>query len=285
MLKLLVAALLLAGCADEPAAPAVERTSDERVDLAPAAPSGPAELAVERSWRRVVVDAGHGGEDHGAEGVSGALEKDVTLSIARLLAVELVRSGFEVVLTRDEDAALPLPHRSGRGNASGAGLFLSIHANSAVTPRARGIETYWMDLASDEAALRVAERENRAETLARDAGAGGGDPLDAVVTELRQGAVALLSRDLARSVHRSLVGGLRDYYGEERIGDRGVKTAPFWVLVDSQVPSALVEVGYLTNPDEEVLLRTRAWQAQVAVGIAAGVRDFVTAMEAEGDAP
>ena len=141
-----------------------------------------------------------------------------------------------------------------------------------------------MDLASDEAAMRVAEQENRAADLARHAG-GERDPFDALVAELRQGAVALQSRDLAAAVHRELIGGLRGYYGEERILDRGVKTAPFWVLVDSEVPSILVEVGYLTHPEEEGLLRTRAWQAQVAAALAAGVSRFVAAVEASEASP
>lgn len=276
---LILLLLLLAACgAPEAPPPAAEPP------VPPAIPSEPPTLVLERSWRRVALDAGHGGDDTGAEGVSGALEKDVTLAIARLTAVELVRSGFEVVLTRDEDRALALPHRSGRGNASGAGLFLSIHANSATSAQVRGIETYWMDLASDEATLRLVERENRAADLARHAG-GERDPVDALVTDLRQGAVAMQSRDLAGAVHSQLLTGLRGYYGEERIVDRGVKTAPFWVLLDSEVPSALLEVGYLTNGAEEGLLRTRAWQAEVAVAIAAGVTDFVAAAEARGATP
>ncbi len=279
MLILLLA--LLAAC--EPSAPAPAPLQEPEAPPAEHDAPPPA-LALDRSWRRVIVDAGHGGDDTGAEGVSGALEKDVTLAIARLCAVELVRSGFEVVMTRDDDRALALPNRSGRGNASGGGLFVSIHANSAITPLARGIETYWMDLASDEAAMRLAEQENRAAVLARDAG-GARDPLDALVSDLRQGAVALQSRDLAEAVHAELLGSLRGYYGAERVGDRGVKTAPFWVLVDSEVPSILVEVGYLTHPQEEGLLRTRAWQSQVAEGIALGVARFVAAAEASGTAP
>ena len=279
MLILLLALLTACGVPATPP-PAVATPSPPQQQE----PADPTPLALERSWRRVVVDAGHGGDDTGAKGLSGALEKDVTLAIARLTAVELVRSGFEVVMTRDEDRALALPHRSGLGNASGGGLFLSIHANSATTPQARGVETYWMDVASDEASMRLVERENRAADLLRDAG-GERDPLDALVSDLRQGAVALQSRDLARAVHRQLVAGLRDYYGEERIVDRGVKTAPFWVLVDSEVPSILVEVGYLTNGPEEGLLRTRAWQAQVAEALAVGVTDFVAAVEASGVTP
>ena len=107
---------------------------------------------VTRSWRRIVLDAGHGGEDTGAAGVSGALEKEVTLGVARGCARELRKLGFEVIETRVSDVAVRLERRSGSANAQGAGVFVSIHANSAVREGVAGIETYYMDLSSDEAA-------------------------------------------------------------------------------------------------------------------------------------
>ena len=268
----LLALALLAGCAPAavPGPPAVEPAAVE-----PATPDPP--LAVQRSWRRVLIDAGHGGKDEGAIGVDGTLEKDVTLGVAREAARLLREAGFEVIETRTEDRTVELHSRSGRGNASGAGLFVSLHANSAVTPLARGIETYWMDLASDEAAMRLAERENRALALRGDL------PelpdVDALVQDLSMGAVAQQSHALADAVHRELIEGLRRYYGADRIADRGVKTAPFWVLVDSEVPSILVEVGYVTHAEEEALLRTRAWHHQAAQALVRGLIAFAERAE------
>ncbi len=278
MLSLLLLALL-AGCTPPPPPPVAIEVPREAPSPTPEPP-----LAIERSWRRVLIDAGHGGEDEGALGTDGTLEKDVTLGVSREAARLLREVGFDVIETRTEDRTVELHSRSGRGNASGAGLFLSIHANSATTPLARGVETYWMDLASDEAAMRLAERENRALVVR------GNLPelpaVDAMVQDLSMGAVAQQSHALADAVHGEMIDGLRSYYGDERIVDRGVKTAPFWVLVDSEVPSILVEVGYVTHPDEESLLRTRAWHHQAAKALVRGVVAFVERAEhSEPEAP
>ena len=246
----------------------------------PAAPEAatPVEVApIERSWRRVVIDAGHGGDDTGAVGVSGVAEKDITLSIALATARSLRSRGFEVVLTREDDTFLPLARRSGMTDASGAGLFVSIHANSAPSPQAHGIETYSMDVASDEAAERLAERENRAASIA---GAAFEEDVDVIVSELRLGAAARRSAELARTVHEALIEGLQGFYGEERIRDRSARTGPFWVLVDTRVPAVLVEVGYLSHAGEERRLRTRGFHHQVAEALAAAIEDFANRAEA-----
>ena len=241
----------------------------------PPAPAGP-DLTVKRDWGTVVVDAGHGGDDEGAIGVSGAEEKDITLAIARELSRGLRARGITVVETRETDQFLSLERRTTIANASGASLLVSIHANSAPSPQAHGIETYYMDLASDEAALRLAERENRSGHVA-----GGPDParrtgIDNLISELRMGATAERSRDLAQSIHRGVLAAGHDYYGEGVIRDRGVRTAPFWVLVDSQVPAVLIEVGYLTSEHEEQRVRTRGFQHLVGQAVASAVADFST---------
>lgn len=234
--------------------------------------SGSLSEPVTRSWRRIVLDAGHGGHDSGAAGVSGALEKEVTLGVARGCARELRKLGFEVIETRVSDVAVRLERRSGSANAQGAGVFVSIHANSAASEGVAGIETYYMDLSSDEAASRLAERENRARSVAGDPSS---DSVETMIADLRMGAYAKQSRALASKVHRQLVSGLREFYGDDRISDRGVRTAPFWVLLDSQMPAVLIELGYLTNPAEERRLRTHGYQRQAGQAIATAIAEFV----------
>jgi len=242
------------------------------------APEARAGLRVERSFRRVVIDAGHGGEDLGAPGVSGSIEKNITLEIARVTSLALEERGFEVIQPRTTDETMVLSRRTSLANASGAGIFVSIHANSAPSPAAHGIETYFMDQASDEAALRLAERENRA-GLATGSPEPARDDLDSLIADLRVGATAQLSRDLADTVHGELVKGLSSFYGKGRIRDRGVRSAPFWVLVDSEIPAILVEVGYLTHEEEEERVRTRGFHLQVADSIARSLDRFAARAE------
>lgn len=180
-----------------------------------------------------------------------------------------------MILTRDDDTTLSLPARAALTNASGAGLFVSLHANAAETDRALGIETYSADLTADEASMRLAERENRAASVE----GGARDDLAVVIDELRMGGMAKLSRAFADRVHRSLLSGLRDLYGAETITDRGVKQAPFWVLLDTECPAILVEVGYLTHPHEEKRVRTRGYHHQIAVALADGVARFAETMD------
>ena len=278
LLASLLAGSLLA-CQPPPPAPSV----------APPAPSPPpaVELApIERSLRTIVVDAGHGGEDDGALGVSGAREKDVTLATARRVAAALRGRGLTVIETRTDDRTVPLSRRTEIANASGAGLFLSVHANAAPNTSARGIETYSMALASDESALRLAERENRAAEVLDEAAGLTRRADDQILESLRQEANAGWSEALARDVHRAVVRDLRAFYGRDEIVDRSPRTAPFWVLLDTEIPAILVEVGYLTDTDEEQRLRTRPYQDKLAAAVADGVEVFIARAEAsESDAP
>ncbi|MBJ94495.1 MAG: hypothetical protein CMP23_08450 [Rickettsiales bacterium] len=248
--------------------------SAEALAQVPVVEAQPAGLSVERSWKRIVVDAGHGGDDEGAIGVSGAQEKDITLSIAREMKHGLEARGFEVVETRTEDLFLSLERRTSIANASGAALMVSIHANAAPSPQAHGIETYYMDLASDEAAMRLAERENRSGQLALADDEVVRAGVDELISELRMGATAQHSRELAERLHTGLLRAGSSFYGAGVLRDRGVRTAPFWVLVDSQIPSVLIEVGYLTSKDEEKRLRTRGFHNLAGETLAAAVADF-----------
>jgi N-acetylmuramoyl-L-alanine amidase len=255
------------------AAPAQLKPSQES-SAAPQEDAAEAALAVARRWGTVVVDAGHGGDDEGAIGVSGSEEKDITLAIARQVSRALRSRGFEVVETRVDDRFLALERRTSLANVSGASLLLSIHANSAPSPSAHGIETYYMDLASDEAAMRLAERENRSGQAGQGEQPAVRTGLDALVSELRMGAVAQQSRELAEVLHSGLLAAGAELYGADTVRDRGVRTAPFWVLVDSQIPAVLVEVGYLTHDDEERRLRTRGFQHLVGEALARSIAEF-----------
>ncbi len=266
MWRVLIIALMIAGCAAD-AEVVVE-------DATPEVPESTAPEPLTRRWDTIVVDAGHGGEDKGAEGVSGVLEKDIVLAFAKVTSRALREAGYTVVETRTEDSTLTLDRRTELTNASGAGLFISMHANSAPSKSAEGVEIYSMDLASDAAAGRLAARENLAhsmlaEIVDRDVG-------DVLVADLAMAARATSSRRLAETLQAEVVRTLNDFYGRKTVRDRGARTAPFWVLVDTEIPAVLVEVGYLTHAKEEQRVRTRGYQELLAQAVVSGVQDFTT---------
>lgn len=213
----------------------------------------------------IVLDPGHGGSDTGAIGPAGTQEKEMTLRLARLLAEGLrQRLPVRVELTRDEDAELPLATRSALANQAKADLFLSIHLNSAHGASAHGTETYFLSLeASDERAAQAAEDANRA--------AGGqADPL----TDLR-----LILWDMAQSRHLSASQYLANLIQEELnqaldLRDRGVKQAPFSVLMGAGMPAVLVELGFLSNPEEEQRLLDPSYQRQLTDALVRAVTRF-----------
>ncbi len=221
---------------------------------------------------RIVVDPGHGGWDTGAVGATGTRESDVALVIARQLAAGLTRSlGAEVLLTRDTDQYVTLQDRAALANARDADLFLSIHVNAAPTPTLWGIETYYLDVATDETAARVARRENAAAS-------GPQDPTRAVVSQLRVAGTSALSRRLAHEVHGAVLERLSSVFGPEQIRDLGVKSAMFHVLVSTRMPSILFEVSFVTHPEEEIRLRTPAFQREAAAAVVEGVRRYLEAV-------
>ncbi len=230
----------------------------------------------------VVLDPGHGGTDEGATGISGVREKDLTLAIAKEAAAALrTLPGVTVHLTREEDRDLSLPERTDLARRWGATALLSIHLNSNSDPALHGMETYWLDTASDEAAARLAAVENRS--------GGGVEGMEVQVGEatriarsLEMEGRALVSRRLAVAIHSTLFPELQEFYGKEAVLDRGVKTALFYVLVGSEMPAVLLEVGYLTHPQEEQRVRTRAFQEQIGRGVAEGVQKWLAEMETEG---
>jgi N-acetylmuramoyl-L-alanine amidase len=204
---------------------------------------------------RIVIDPGHGGHDPGALGrrlTEAELVLDVALRLEKLL---LAQPGFEVILTRRTDTFVPLEERTAIANRAGADLFLSIHANASRNREARGVETYYLNFASNTDAAEVAARENSASERSMHQ-----------LTDLVK-AIALNnkldeSRDLAHLVQTSLVRRLRAADGEVR--DLGVKQAPFVVLIGASMPSVLAEISFVTHPQEAQLLRTPAYRQRIA---------------------
>jgi N-acetylmuramoyl-L-alanine amidase len=216
----------------------------------------------------VVVDAGHGGEDEGARGPRGSLEKDVALDVASRLASGLRRAGLRVVMTRTDDRFVALEQRTSIANDSGGDLFVSIHANAAPDPRIRGSETFFLSLdASDESAQRVAERENRAFGADVSLSVRGDDPMPAIFRSLMSDERLRESQEFARLAQERLA-ALRPR------GARGVKQAPFVVLHGVQMPASLVEIGFITNADDEKWLSDPKGRQQLSDALAQTVLEF-----------
>lgn len=215
---------------------------------------------------RLVIDPGHGGKDPGAVGVGGLQEKEVTLAIALALADLLRREGvWDVKLTRDRDRTVSLEERTAIANAFGADLFVSIHANASPNREARGVETYYLDRASDRAARRLAARENAgAEVAAAE--------MEHILADVVLHSKLRDSRRLAEAVQGALVGHLSA--ARRGVRDLGVKRGPFYVLTGAFMPSVLVEVAFLSHPEEARWLRDPTFQRQTAAALAQGLGAF-----------
>lgn len=217
----------------------------------------------------VFLDPGHGGEQDGATGVSGAVEKDLVLDVALHVQRVLEEEGqVDVQLTRSADEDVALVRRPRMANAAGADVFVSLHMNWVPSTRVRGVETYYLNTATDEAAERLAYREN---LNVEDAPT----ELEAILADLRLAGNVEASRALADRLHRQLVDDLSEFYGDESQRDRGVRTALFAVLVRAEMPAVLVELCFLSHEDEERRARTRAFQEQSAQAIADGIVGFL----------
>lgn len=220
---------------------------------------------------RIVIDPGHGGIKEGAKGPGVLREKEVALRIAHRLRSKLEAAGGEVYLTRERDALVTLTERVEMTNDHGADLFISIHANSMPTPRMRarteGVETYFLSAsASGEAALAVADRENAEAPMSRVAR--GDSTLALILEDLVRTEAHSDSSRLAYSIHPRLV-------ARTRAADRGVQQAPFFVLSGVECPAVLVEVGYISHPEEGVRLGRDDYQEKLAEAISEGVLAFL----------
>jgi N-acetylmuramoyl-L-alanine amidase len=217
----------------------------------------------------VVLDPGHGGDQDGALSPAGLKEKDLTLDIARRVAAALKPQGVRVVLTRPGDLAVPLANRPAIANAIHADLFISIHLNSMPTAEQRahtsGVESYFLSAsATDAHATAVAAREN-ADRLAGEELSDPSDPVAAILSDLADAESLAGSSRLAYDLHERLVAALG-------VQDHGVKQAPFHVLAGARMPAVLLELGFISNPDDSARLVTRGYQERIAAAVAEGVR-------------
>jgi len=215
----------------------------------------------------VVIDAGHGGEDEGARGGRGLEEKALVLDVTRRLEKRLRADGLAVTLTRDDDHFVPLELRTSLANDARGDLFISIHANSAPNPEPSGIETYFVSPdSSDEAARRVATRENEAFALT-GAASRSDDPFVALLGGMIVSEHVTESSEFSKIVQTELL-------RVQGAGRRGVKQAPFVVLMGVQMPASLIEIGFLSNPEDELALQTDAQRDAIANAIAKAVVEF-----------
>jgi len=225
--------------------------------------------------RTIVIDPGHGGHDPGATGPSGLKEKDVTLSIAKVLKRKIEENGGEfgvsrVVLTRNTDRFIPLEERTAIAKKEKADLFVSIHCNAAKSNQAHGIETYILSFTNDPEALAVAARENSATRKSLS-------DLEDIVKKYLLSSKIDESTRLATHVQSSVVNRIAKKF--DPVKNKGVKKAPFIVLIGADVPSILVESSFITNPREEKRLKSHDYLNEIADGIYAGIKKYSNEVE------
>jgi N-acetylmuramoyl-L-alanine amidase len=223
---------------------------------------------------RIVIDAGHGGHDSGTLGAGGIEEKDVVLDVALRLGKLLHdRLGAEIVYTRADDTFIPLETRTAIANKAQADLFVSVHANSSQDPSARGVEVYYLNFTSDPDAMRVAARENAVSTQSVH-------DLSDLVKKIALKDKIDESKELAGDVDTSLFAGLTK--GNAGLKDRGVKKAPFVVLIGANMPSILAEISFVTNPDDAEQLSRPEYRERVAESLYGGVARYAGAINGAG---
>jgi len=222
------------------------------------------------SVARVVIDAGHGGHDPGAQ-ANGVNEAELTLDVASRLSTLLQKQpGVEVVMTRDHDVFVPLEERTAIANREGADLFLSIHANASRNPKARGVETYFLNFANNPEAEAVAARENASSGRAMHS-------LPDIVKAIALNNKLDESRDFAELVQRSMVRKLGTR--NKQLRDLGVKQAPFVVLIGASMPSVLAEISFVTHHQEGSLLKSTAYRQQIAEALFEAVIKYQEALK------
>src|ERR1700682_6786632 len=220
---------------------------------------------------RIVIDAGHGGHDTGTIGPTGLMEKDLCLDVAQRLGkiIHQRLPGAEVVYTRADDTFIPLEERTNIANQAKADLFLSIHANSSRDHAARGIETYYLNLKGSAEAMEVAARENASSQE-------GVHELQDLVKRIARTEKIDESRELAEDIQDSLA--KRVEKSGKSIRNRGVRKAPFVVLIGADMPSILTEISFLSNPADEKLLKKPEQRQKVAEGLYQGVVSYLESM-------
>lgn len=216
---------------------------------------------------RIVIDPGHGGHDTGTIGPTGLKEKDVVLDVALRLRKLLERNtGCEVIMTRGDDTFIPLEERTAIANEKGADLFISIHVNASRDRNARGIETYYLNFTSSPEALEVAARENATSQESVH-------QLQDLIKQIAMTEKIEESQDFARQLQREVYTRVTKVSGTQR--DRGVKKAPFVVLIGANMPSVLAEISFLTNPRDERMLKRPDYREKIASALYDGIVEYV----------
>lgn len=219
---------------------------------------------------RVVIDPGHGGHDQGTQGPRGLLEKELVLDVAKRVGKLIEdRMNAEVVYTRGDDTFIPLEGRTAMANEKKADLFLSIHANSSPISRIEGVETYYLNFTDSKDSLDVASRENASSQKSifelRD-----------IIQKITLHDKAEESKEFAGRIQTALYGfSARNFPASK---NRGVKKAPFVVLIGANMPSVLAEIGFLSNPREEVLLKRSDYRQKLAEALFRGISKYAESL-------
>ncbi len=221
--------------------------------------------------KRIVIDPGHGGKDPGCQSKSGAYEKDVVLRLAKIVAEKLRRDlGCEVFLTRSTDVFLRLEERTAIANMKNADLFVSLHINAHRSSKVWGLETYFLNMATDERSIAVAARENAtSEKNISD--------LETILESLMLNTKIYESNRLAHEVQKGMVDQVDRRYKLTK--SLGVKQAPFYVLIGAKMPAVLIETGFITNPMEEKRLVSKIYRECIASGITNGIKAYVKSID------
>ena len=243
-------------------------------DIREAQPTASGERSLTRALGlkigKIVIDPGHGGHDTGTIGPNGLEEKDLVLDVSRRLGKLLqTRLGAEVIYTRRDDTFIPLETRTAIANQEGADLFVSVHANSSHDPDARGVETYYLNFTSSPDALEVAARENAVSEKSIH-------ELQDLVKKIALKEKIDESQEFASDVQTSLHSGLAAKNPGER--DRGVKKAPFIVLIGANMPSILAEISFVSNPGDERRLETSDYRQKIAESLYRGIAKYVSGL-------
>src|SRR5437016_5515373 len=251
-----------------------KRKSSPEADVREAQPTASGDRSLIRALGlkigKIVIDPGHGGHDTGTIGPHGLEEKDLVLEVGRRLGKLLqARLGADVVYTRSDDTFIPLETRTTIANQEQADLFVSIHANSSHDPDARGVETYYLNFTSSPEALDVAARENAASDKSIH-------ELQDLVKKIALKEKVEESREFASDVQRSLHSGLASK--NPGLRNRGVKKAPFVVLIGANMPSILAEVSFVSNPGDEKRLRTAEYRQRIAESLYRGIAKYVSGL-------
>jgi N-acetylmuramoyl-L-alanine amidase len=220
---------------------------------------------------RIVIDAGHGGHDTGTIGPTGLMEKDLCLDVALRLGkiIQQRLPGADIVYTRSDDTFIPLEERTNIANQAKADLFISIHANSSQDQAARGVETYYLNLKGSAEAMEVAARENASSDQ-------GIHDLEDMVKKIARNEKIDESKEFAEDIQDSLAKRMQKT--SKTVKDRGVRKAPFVVLIGADMPSILTEISFLSNPADEKLLKQPEYRQRVAEGLYQGVASYLQSL-------